>query len=418
MFNDRQLLGLEHSCRLIQAVKNERIQKALATNLSDLLRYQNMLCRYDAMALKSLDIFSVHGFPVGLIHVESNLLGVKNPFSGLPVGSGGWHNIIEKYAKAKLYCEKPFEIRHKATGKVVVPMVGEWIGESRNSHHLLDSRFVMVECRDSATQKLEQESLDAVFTDPPYFGNIQYSELMDFCYVWLRKLMSRCLEFGSASTMRGEELTGNVTAGRGIVHFTEGLLRVFTGMAYALKKGGPLAFTFHHNDINAYFPVAVAVLDSKLICSASLPCPAEMGASIHIAGTKSSIVDTVFVCRSTGVVPSKWIPDDFQSLVELIAVDINQLEGGGVKPTEGDAKCTAYGHLIRLAIWSLRRDWDVTLPTQVKLDRGNLWLRNCCILGNVLSALGPKNRLTVRQSGCLAMEKHAKYGDEADEILF
>ncbi len=67
MFNGRQLLGLELSCRRIAAVNDNRIRHALATNLSDLLRYQNMLCRYDTMALKSLDIFSVHGFPVGLI---------------------------------------------------------------------------------------------------------------------------------------------------------------------------------------------------------------------------------------------------------------------------------------------------------------------------------------------------------------
>jgi adenine-specific DNA methylase len=39
LFNARQLLGLEHSARLIDAVKNERVRHALATNLSDLLRY-------------------------------------------------------------------------------------------------------------------------------------------------------------------------------------------------------------------------------------------------------------------------------------------------------------------------------------------------------------------------------------------
>ena len=49
-----------------------------------------MLCRYDAMALKSLDIFSVHGFPVGLLQCESNLLGIVDGVAGTNVGSGGW----------------------------------------------------------------------------------------------------------------------------------------------------------------------------------------------------------------------------------------------------------------------------------------------------------------------------------------
>ena len=76
-------------------------------------------------------------------------------------------------------------------------------------------------------------------------------------------------------------------------------------MARALKPGAPLAFTFHHNKLDAYFAV-VAMLDSGLICSASLPCPAEMGGSIHIHGTASSIVDTVFVCRDQPS-PQQWL---------------------------------------------------------------------------------------------------------------
>ena len=113
MFNPRQLLGLELSARLIARSTNERVRNSLATNLSDLLRYQNMLCRYDTMALKSLDIFSVHGFPVGLIQCESNFLGIFESNQSICIGSGGWANIIEKFRKAKAYCDSPFEIRHQ-----------------------------------------------------------------------------------------------------------------------------------------------------------------------------------------------------------------------------------------------------------------------------------------------------------------
>jgi len=112
MFNERQLIGLELSARMIAQMPNERIRNALATNLSDLLRYQNMLCRYDTVALKSLDVFSVHGFPIGLIQCESNFLGTVEPNKNICIGSGGWANIIEKFRKAKAYCDAPFEIRH------------------------------------------------------------------------------------------------------------------------------------------------------------------------------------------------------------------------------------------------------------------------------------------------------------------
>ena len=181
----RQLLGLETELSADRGGKGHAHRHALATNLSDLLRYQNTLCRYDTMALKSLDIFSVHGFPVGLVECESNLLGIISD-SGANVGSGGWTNIIDKYAKAKRYCEAPFEVQHHGGRKVNVAVEGEWIGETRAGQR---SRKVSIRCASSTSIELAPGSLDAVFTDPPYFGNVQYAELMDFCFAWLRSLV-------------------------------------------------------------------------------------------------------------------------------------------------------------------------------------------------------------------------------------
>jgi len=367
MFNPRQLLGLELSCQAIARESEERVRNALATNLSDLLRYQNMLCRYDTMALKSLDIFSVHGFPVGLVQCESNLLGISNN-DGTNVGSGGWSNIIEKYFKAKTYCERPFEIRHVGNRKIQVQIPDEWIGDRKDGVTHIEKRQVQLHCKTATVVDLPPVSLDAVFTDPPYFGNIQYAELMDFCYIWLRRLIGIDQEvFSRPSTRNKDELTGNVTMERGLSHFTEGLSAVFQRMAQALKPGAPLVFTYHHNTLDAYYPIAVAILDSGLICSASLPCPAEMGASIHISGTGSSIVDTVFVSRSTGTVPGRWIAESAEAVAYLVRDDLEKLRLGGVKPTYGDIRCIVYGHLIRLAIWRLRKIWDRMRPFSVKI---------------------------------------------------
>ncbi len=319
MFNARQLLGLELSARLIAKQPDQRVRNALATNFSDLLRYQNMLCRYDAAVLKSLDIFSVHGFPVGLIQCESNLLGIVNGggppdlFSdgegGVHIGSGGWTNVIDKYTKAKAYCARPFEVRYDGRRKIQVPIAGEWIGDARPDEPTL-RREVSLCCSSATFADLPPASLDAVLTDPPYFSNVQYAELMDFCYVWLRRLVNGAEEaFRAPSTRSADELTGNETMDRGLGHFAEGLSQVYRRMAKALKPGAPFAFTYHNNDLVAYYPVAVAILDANLACTATLPCPAEMAASIHISGTGSSVVDSIFVCRAghpvRGKVPRK-----------------------------------------------------------------------------------------------------------------
>lgn len=385
MFNARQLLGLEKSCEIISKQRDKRIRNALATNLSDLLRYQNMLCRYDTMALKSLDIFSVHGFPVGLVQCESNLIGIVNN-AGASVGSGGWGNITQKYYKAKKFCEAPFEVRTNGNRKSAVPIIGEFIGSATSES---GNRSVYIQCKSATSIDLPEASLDAVFTDPPYFGNVQYGELMDFCYIWLRQLVRNEVKgFERESSRSRDELTGNITESRGLEHFTEGLSSVYRRMANALKIGAPFVFTFHHNKIEAYYAIGVAILDAGLTCSYTIPCPAEMGGSIHIHGTTSSVIDTVFVCRAHGKVRRRYLCERPHDLMELIRGEITELKIAGAQPTLGDIRCIAFGHLIRLAIWNLRKTWDDTAPTAERVKR----------IAEMISALGDPEAIAMSLS--------------------
>lgn len=417
MFNARQLLGLELSCRLISRQKDARIADALATNLSDLLRYQNMLCRYDTMALKSLDVFSVHGFPVGLIQCESNLLGVSGRNNA--VGSGGWLNITDKFYKAKFYCLHPFEIRHEGPRKIEVPITNEWIGDKRNGIGTNEIKQVSLECADAAEVDFNGRRFDAILTDPPYFRNVQYAELMDFCYVWLRKLIKTTHpEFKALTTRNANELTGNFNMGRTLEHFTEGMSRVFRKMATVLKPGSPLAFTYHHNQLDAYYPIAVAMLDSGLVCSASLPCPAEMGASIHISGTKSSIVDSVFVCRSTGKFPRRWLAETPAHLAKVVATDINLLHQARIKATQGDTRCILFGHLIRLAVWNLRTTWKPSGRTAARMTLVQNWITEFGGVDAVLSQLGPTYTGAQPHQRLELCEAATPYNTSEDEISF
>jgi adenine-specific DNA methylase len=418
MFNERQLLGLELICRAVTNQMNERVRNALATNLSDLLRYQNMLCRYDSFALKSLDIFSVHGFPVGLVQCESNLLGIINEITGANIGSGGWSNITDKFKKAKQYCSRPFEITYQAGKKKQIWIDGEWIGESRHNGHDIETRQVDLRCASATQTELPEGVLDMVITDPPYFANVQYAELMDFCYVWLRQLVGNDNPvFAKPSTRNEDELTGNVTMDRGLDHFTGGLSQAFSRMAKALKPGAPFVFTYHHNSIAAYYPIAIALLDANLVCTAAIPCPAEMSSSIHINGTGSSVVDTVFVNRTTGVVSRRIIVNTPKEIAELVIDDLGLLKAGGLKVTKGDARCVIYGHLIRLTVWNMRKSWVSSVT----------WSEKLRIIAQAVHELGglnatekhlPVDFLQIREKLPLVQESQIVYGDVDNEISF
>jgi adenine-specific DNA methylase len=364
MFNDRQLLSLGLLLKSIMAVKDAECRHALATVFSDSLRYQNMLCRYDEYALKCQDIFAVHGFPVGLIECENNPFGIPK------VGSGGFRHFVEKYLRAKRYCEAPFETCRDEKGrKHLIPTCGERIDAAlvASPKKLKGQRSAFLAAGSIEDLDLQAKSLDAVFTDPPYFDNVQYAELMDFCFAWLRQVLkSEMKEFGEKTTRTMRELTGNLTMGRDLAHFTEGLSSVFSKAAAALKPGAPLAFTYHHNDIEAYGPVGVAILDAGLACTATLACPAEMTASLHINGTGSSVIDSIIVCRKP---VARQKADLEPRLQDWLSNDRRMLQRGGVKCTQGDLLCLAMGHLARCAVNQLRKGWRAASSVQTKLEK-------------------------------------------------
>ena len=391
MFNDRQLLGLGVLLRQILAVSRRADREALLTVFSDFLRYQNMLCRYDTYALKCQDIFSVHGFPVGLVQCENNLLGVPK------IGSGSFRHFVEKYLRAKDYCTHPFETHIENGRKRQVFVLGERI-QARFADSPADTqkqRSAWLQAGPAGEVDLAGIQLDGVFTDPPYFDNVQYAELMDFCFVWIRLgLASSHSEFRSPSTRHADELTGNASMARDLEHFGEGLSTVFRLYASALKPGAPFVFTYHHNDPFAYLPIVVAVLDAQLECTATLPAAAEMSASLHIAGTGSSVLDSVFICRPASG-PPLVSNEDLRVSLER---DVSAMETAGVNVSDGDFRCLLAGHVARLTINALRRTWKATASVS---DRFAVARHG---VGRVLASLDPAPTLssvrTRRPPGC------------------
>lgn len=355
--NERQLLGLGLLLKRICQIEQSKTRYALLTVFSDFLRYQNMLCRYDTSALKCQDIFSIHGFPIGLIHCENNILGIPN------VGSGAFRHFVEKYQRAKMYCKLPFETRRRGKKKEQIPIVGESIqADLINTFPEKGKRQAYLVATHAAELVLPPSSLDGVFTDPPYFDNVQYAELMDFCFSWIRLgLANEFEEFRQTTTRAEQELTGNLTLGRGLEHFTAGLSAVFCQYARALKPHAPFVFTYHHNELEAYIPLIVAILDADMKCTATLPAIAEMSASLHIARTGSSVLDTIFVCRRESSV------QPVEDLVAVARADICQLEAASVRLTQGDLRCLCAGHMTRFLIHRLSARWRSDRPLSERM---------------------------------------------------
>jgi hypothetical protein len=325
----------------------------------------------------------VHGFPVGLFQCENNVIGIPG------VGSGGFRHVLEKYIKAKAYCQAPFEKvkkrkvliegeriaatftppkQHPARGNLAEALGNAWgegnargsgtgTGTGTTARPNRREQLARLVCTSATSLRVEPESVDAVFTDPPYYDNVQYAELIDFCYVWLRRLVRGVGDgFDTTTTRAAEELTGNRTGGRGIDDFCRNLSRSFCRASEALKRGGLFVFTYHHNSLDAYVPVVISLLDAGLVATACFPCPAEMAASIHIARTKSSVMDAIVCARTPGpgVVPFAY---DGNELAQLLEEQTDQLASAGVTASGDDRRCMSYGLSAVAAVTALASRW-------------------------------------------------------------
>jgi len=143
-----------------------------------------------------------------------------------------------------------------------------------------------------------------------------------------------------------------------------------------------------------------------------------MGGSIHINKTGSSIIDTVFVCRVTGKVPRRWIAETPADIANLVREDIEHLRAGAVLPTRGDVRCIIFGHIIRLAIWQLRRTWKPVMPVEEKLAAVAKYIQNTGGFQSVEQCLGDDLSYAPRYQRAIAREDKATYETNDDDIAF
>lgn len=361
LHNERQLLGLSTLAAEIGR-QPVHLRPALATVFSDFVRYQNMVCRYDTAALKILDVFSIHGFPVHRVQCEAALIGLPR------IGSGGYRHFLRKYATAKRYCRAPFETTWENGKKKRVGIPGEEISADfvASPAGLAGGDRVLLRCASLADEPLADDSVDLVLTDPPYYAMVQYSELMDFCYAWLRLLMPDIPFFDAETVKSRSEVTGNQSQGRDIGGFAAALSRVYQAATRALKPSMPFVFTYHHNDLESYAAVVLACLDSGLVPITTVPCPSEMRGSVHISNTGSSRVDTVFVLRKP---PAAMPPEATARVRELVEEEAQHLLDADLAVTDGDRRCLRYGLLAEAAMRQLAGEWDNAAPLEDRLAR-------------------------------------------------
>lgn len=352
MFAPRQLLALSTLLAGIMAEEDQAVKEMLLTAFFSLIEGSNLFARYKKDQNKSetaKGVFARHDFHSKVTPVEDNVWGAA-------VGKGfrAWFEIV---LEGKAFAVSPSDnfyhhtpkgdqLERKQDGSTAVATVSEQAFDG-------DVR-ALVRCHSSIDQ-IDVGQINAVITDPPYAGNVNYAELADFFYVWLRlALKDRYPWFAPEHTPKGEEIIENRSRGKSREDFYKGLSAVFQRVHDQLQSNGLLVFTFHHTDQKGtvWEGLLQALCDTGFEIAAVYPVQSEAESSSHHQDKENISYDLIHVCRKRREDPTarSWAGIR-QEVRRLARAELSEIEKGryGNKPLpEPDVRLICIGKCLEL----------------------------------------------------------------------
>ncbi len=303
MFNERQLLNLGKIYNWILTIDDQNLKEFLVLAFSNSLKYNNMFAKYNATRGFITDIFRTHSYSPSMAPVEANCYDTAK-------GRGAFTAFVNLVVEGKEYCRAPFE-RVIDEGSVVKIQTGRPIATELASDYgeIGDDRRALLQCGSSESINIPDGVVDAVITDPPYYGNVMYSELSNFFYVWLKLALQDSYEYFREKLVPWkEEVIENRAQKKGEDEFLTGLTKLFSEACRVLRNDGVLVFTFHHKKEEAWAAVLQAILDSGFYVTTIYPVRSEMKASTHLHDMENITYDMVIVCRKRGekIASAEW----------------------------------------------------------------------------------------------------------------
>ncbi len=159
-----------------------------------------------------------------------------------------------------------------------------------------------------ALDHIPDSSVDAIVTDPPYYGTIPYADISDFFYVWMKRTLGDILPelFWSELTDKDREAVANPSRFRNMGISPDALanadyeakMSLAFGEYYrVLRDEGVMTVQFNHKDSGAWDTLAKSLIEAGFEITASWSVSTENPQNLHQA-QKNSVASTVLlVCR-------------------------------------------------------------------------------------------------------------------------
>ncbi len=233
---------------------------------------------------------------------------------GVIIGSFGRHDFSLKWTFGELVLSGPNSGAAWGLSQVLDAFQG--IAELVENRQMGESEVNPVRViNGSATQMdtVADQSVDLVCMDPPYYDNVQYSELSDFYYVWQKRTLSDLYpgSFDRRVTDKADEAVANpVRDGKQARQVYENRMReIFAESARVLKDDGVLTIMFTHKSQDAWEALTQALIHSGWNITSAFPVDSESAVGIHTKDTASAVSSIFITCRkrlNASSVPATW----------------------------------------------------------------------------------------------------------------
>lgn len=156
------------------------------------------------------------------------------------------------------------------------------------------------------------EAFDVIVTDPPYYDAIPYSDLMDYFYIWLRRVLGNLPDYrhyvenplspkwdhnandgeliDDASRFGGDKAQSKT-------NYEEGMYRAFQVCLRALHPEGRMVVVFAHKHPDAWETLVSAIIRAGFVVDGSWPIQTEMATRTRAVSSAALSSSIWLVCK-------------------------------------------------------------------------------------------------------------------------
>lgn len=364
MFNSRQLLVHTHLLRAITEASEEYwaldVKEQALGAFQQYLRNQNMFAFFHVKRDCLAPALSNSNF-----HPKNSAIEV----SAYSDGYGPWKSTSFGILGGLKWAHKPWD-----------SVIKEEVGQTKSFRGDLNDPIIPgneLFCGTSTDlSMLDNEKFDIVINDPPFGNNLFYSDLADFFYVWLRillrkwyaglpeaayfepersphsmeaidnsvehpddredyekepfietKHLTRIREMTSDDALAEKDPNPFYRPQPSSDFYSQTLSACWTEAGNRLKDGGIMAFTFHHNEDQAWIDVLRALFDAGYVLVATYPIRSdETKGDSGAFGSRKIEYDIIHVCRKRLHEPEpvswarmrRWVKEETVQLKDLL----------------------------------------------------------------------------------------------------